>query len=79
MTLIFFRLVCESTVEENILKKANQKRMLGNIAIESGAFTTEFFKKVCVHVHIHVHVHVCSKAGMNIQYSIRRFKASKAF
>jgi len=27
-------------VEENILKKANQKRMLGDIAIEGGAFTT---------------------------------------
>lgn len=40
------RLVCERTVEENILKKANQKRMLGDIAIEGGAFTTEFFKQV---------------------------------
>ena len=43
-----FRLICASTVEENILKKANQKRMLGNIAIEGGAFTTEFFKQVIV-------------------------------
>ena len=33
-------------MEENILKKANQKKMLGDIAIEGGAFTTEFFKKV---------------------------------
>jgi hypothetical protein len=32
-------------VEENILKKANQKKLLGDIAIEGGAFTTEFFKK----------------------------------
>ena len=40
------RLVCESTVEENILKKANQKRLLGNIAIEGGSFTTDFFKQV---------------------------------
>ncbi len=41
------RLVCERTVEENILKKANQKRLLGDIAIEGGGFTTEFFKEVC--------------------------------
>ena len=43
------RLVCDSTVEENILKKASQKRMLGNIAIEGGAFTTEFFKQASLH------------------------------
>ena len=34
-------------MEENILKKANQKKLLGDIAIEGGAFTTDFFKKVC--------------------------------
>ena len=39
------RLVSERTVEENILKKANQKRLLGDIAIEGGNFTTAFFKK----------------------------------
>ena len=33
-------------MEENILKKADQKRMLGTLAIESGAFTTDFFKQV---------------------------------
>jgi len=33
-------------VEDNILKKANQKRMLGDIAIEGGVFTTDFFKQV---------------------------------
>merc|ERR1712032_104426 len=38
-------LVSERTVEENILKKANQKRLLGDIAIEGGNFTTAFFKK----------------------------------
>ena len=38
-----FRLVSERTVEENILKKANQKRLLGDIAIEGGNFTTAFF------------------------------------
>lgn len=43
---MILRLVCDSTVEENILKKANQKRMLGDIAIEGGVFTTDFFKEV---------------------------------
>lgn len=41
-----YRLVCERTVEENILKKANQKRLLGDIAIEGGNFTTAFFREV---------------------------------
>ena len=41
-----YRLISERTVEENILKKANQKRMLGDIAIEGGNFTTAFFKEV---------------------------------
>lgn len=35
-------------MEENILKKANQKRMLGDMAIEGGNFTTAFFKQVNV-------------------------------
>jgi SNF2 family DNA or RNA helicase len=43
-----YRLVCESTIEENILKKATQKKMLGDLAIESGSFTTDFFMKVIV-------------------------------
>lgn len=34
------------TIEENILKKANQKRMLGDLAIEGGNFTTAYFKSV---------------------------------
>ena len=38
----------QKTVEENILKKANQKRMLGDMAIEGGNFTTAFFKEVCI-------------------------------
>lgn len=37
------------TVEENILKKANQKRLLGDLAIEGGNFTTAFFKEVMFH------------------------------
>nr|QVD39288.1 Helicase domino [Schistocerca gregaria] len=40
-----YRLVSEMTVEENILKKANQKRLLGDLAIEGGNFTTAYFKK----------------------------------
>ena len=47
IVLFFFqyRLISERTVEENILKKANQKRMLGDMAIEGGNFTTTFFKE----------------------------------
>ena len=41
-----YRLISAMTIEENILKKANQKRMLGNMAIEGGNFTTDFFKEV---------------------------------
>ena len=43
-----FRLVSEKTVEENILKKANQKRLLGDLAIEGGNFTTAYFKSVSI-------------------------------
>lgn len=42
------RLISERTVEENILKKANQKRMLGDMAIEGGNFTTAYFKQVLI-------------------------------
>jgi len=38
--------VSERTIEENILKKANEKRLLGNVAIEGGNFTTAFFRQV---------------------------------
>ncbi|KAL3680093.1 hypothetical protein R1sor_023049 [Riccia sorocarpa] len=41
-----YRLVSESTIEENILKKANQKRMLDDLVIQSGSYNTEFFKKL---------------------------------
>ncbi|GFS95916.1 helicase domino [Nephila pilipes] len=40
-----YRLVSESTVEENIFKKANWKKTLGDLAIESGNFNTAFYKK----------------------------------
>lgn len=39
-----YRLISEKTIEENILKKANQKRLLGDMAIEGGNFTTAYFK-----------------------------------
>ncbi|KAL9319263.1 hypothetical protein ACSQ67_015780 [Phaseolus vulgaris] len=41
-----YRLISDSTIEENILKKANQKRALDNLVIQSGAYNTEFFKKL---------------------------------
>lgn len=44
-----YRLISENTVEENILKKANQKRMLDRVAIDGGQFTTEFFQQVDIH------------------------------
>lgn len=40
-----YRLICERTIEENILKKARQKKLLGDLAIEEGNFTTAFFKQ----------------------------------
>ncbi|XP_020576990.1 protein PHOTOPERIOD-INDEPENDENT EARLY FLOWERING 1 isoform X2 [Phalaenopsis equestris] len=41
-----YRLISESTIEENILKKANQKRMLDDLVIQSGSYNTDFFKKL---------------------------------
>ncbi|KAL3534187.1 hypothetical protein ACH5RR_002648 [Cinchona calisaya] len=41
-----YRLISESTIEENILKKANQKRVLDDLVIQSGGYNTEFFKKL---------------------------------
>jgi len=37
-----YRFVTESTVEENILKKAQQKKALNRIVIKEGSFTTDF-------------------------------------
>ena len=50
MFLFIPRLISEHTVEENILKKAKQKRLLGDLAIEGGGFTTDFFKQVSLSV-----------------------------
>ncbi|CAE7939000.1 dom, partial [Symbiodinium sp. KB8] len=43
-----YRLVTESTVEENILLKAQQKRHLYQLSVESAQFTTDFFQSVSV-------------------------------
>ncbi|MFH4981903.1 hypothetical protein AB6A40_008612 [Gnathostoma spinigerum] len=40
-----YRLISERTIEENILKKAMVKRRLGEMAIDEGGFTPEFFKR----------------------------------
>ena len=49
VSLLFQRLVSEMTVEENILKKANQKRLLVDVSIEGGNFTTAFFREVVIY------------------------------
>lgn len=41
-----YRFVSEHTIEENMLKKANQKRMLDNVVIQEGEFTTDYFGKM---------------------------------
>ncbi|KAK8794788.1 hypothetical protein WA158_001769 [Blastocystis sp. Blastoise] len=44
-----YRLISESTIEENILKKANQKRYLNKLSLEEGQFTTtSFFKEFTI-------------------------------
>ncbi|KAL9537738.1 hypothetical protein MBANPS3_011512 [Mucor bainieri] len=40
-----YRFVTEFTIEENIFKKANQKRMLDNVIIQEGDFTDDYFNK----------------------------------
>jgi len=41
-----YRFVSSHTVEENMLKKANQKRLLDRVVIQEGDFTTEFFGRM---------------------------------
>jgi helicase SWR1 len=41
-----YRLVSEHTIEANILRKANQKRMLDDVVIQEGEFTTDYFNKM---------------------------------
>ena len=40
-----YRLVSESTIEENILHKSDQKRQLDHLAIQLGGFNTDFLQK----------------------------------
>ncbi|PSK53751.1 Helicase swr1 [Elsinoe australis] len=40
-----YKMVSEHTIEVNILKKSNQKRMLDEVVIQEGEFTTDFFNK----------------------------------
>ena len=40
-----YRLISDRTVEENIVKKATQKRLLGDLAIEHGNFNAAFFQQ----------------------------------
>lgn len=44
-----YRFVSEYTIEANILKKSNQKRMLDDVIIQEGEFTTDYFDKMSVH------------------------------
>ncbi|KAL6759128.1 hypothetical protein V8C86DRAFT_3092175 [Haematococcus lacustris] len=43
-----YRLVSENTIEENILRKSDQKRQLDWMAIQSGGFNTEFLQKLSI-------------------------------
>ncbi|XP_071849839.1 helicase domino-like isoform X3 [Apostichopus japonicus] len=43
-----YRLISDMTVEENIIKKANQKRLLADVSIDGGNFTTAFFRKTAI-------------------------------
>ncbi|MCJ1409071.1 swr1 complex component [Ptychographa xylographoides] len=40
-----YRFVSEHTIEANILRKANQKRLLDDVVIQAGDFTTDYFNK----------------------------------
>jgi len=40
-----YRLISKNTIEENILKKAKQKRLLGDLTIDRGSFNINYFKK----------------------------------
>ncbi|KAF4548415.1 Helicase swr1-like protein [Elsinoe fawcettii] len=40
-----YKMVSEHTIEVNILRKSNQKRMLDEVVIQEGEFTTDFFMR----------------------------------
>ncbi|KAF2453474.1 SNF2 family N-terminal domain-containing protein, partial [Lineolata rhizophorae] len=41
-----YRLVSEATIEANILRKSDQKRLLDDVIIQKGEFTTDYFNRV---------------------------------
>ncbi|KAL7273027.1 swr1 complex component [Rhizina undulata] len=43
-----YRFVSEYTIESNILRKSNQKRMLDDVVIQEGDFTTDYFNKLTI-------------------------------
>ncbi|EFR02916.1 serine/threonine protein kinase [Nannizzia gypsea CBS 118893] len=43
-----YRFVSEYTIESNILRKANQKRMLDDVVIQEGEFTTDYLNRLDV-------------------------------
>ena len=43
-----YRLVSEHTIEANILRKANQKRMLDDVIIQEGEFTTDYLNNMSI-------------------------------
>lgn len=48
-----YRLVTAATVEENILRKAEQKRALNHLAIDDGHFTTSYLRGVSTLYYLH--------------------------
>ena len=50
-----YRFVSEYTIESNILRKANQKRMLDDVVIQEGEFNTDYFTKLDDDVHEMMH------------------------
>jgi helicase SWR1 len=43
-----YRFVSEYTIESNILRKSDQKRMLDDVVIQEGDFTTDYFNKLTI-------------------------------
>ena len=41
-----YRFVSEHTIEANILRKSNQKRLLDDVIIQKGDFTTDYFNRI---------------------------------
>ncbi len=41
-----YKFVCEYTIEANILRKSNQKRLLDDVIIQKGDFTTDYFNRL---------------------------------